>query len=249
MFDVALSWAKRNADRFNRIAVLKNRANYKLDFAAIRGSMRQMLPTSMQLDADNHLLPECCKKLLAAIKESGAAFVYPTIQQFGASTRQISNRPYRPQRFTAGNYVDAMAMVSKEAWAMVGGYHHVRHGWEDYDLWARLAEIGLAGEWLPEVLAEYRVHATSMMKSQTLVDTNYRELHRDFSSRHPWVALVDVGNATLSDQRRPASHHPRRSDAARHLLPILRCPVTGQKMAYDEARTGLVSQDGWRAGP
>jgi glycosyltransferase involved in cell wall biosynthesis len=241
---VALSWAKRNADRFNRIAVLKNRDNYKLGLCRNSGFDAADAPYIMQLDADNHLLPECCEKLLAAIEESGAAFVYPTIQQFGASTRQISNTPYRPQRFAAGNYVDAMAMVSKEAWAMVGGYHHVRHGWEDYDLWARLAEIGLAGEWLPEVLAEYRVHATSMMKSQTLVDTNYRELHRDFSSRHPWVALVDV-----ETRRYPINGDPRLTtpgDRTRldDLLPILRCPVTGRKLAYDEARTGLVSLDG-----
>ena len=47
--------------------------------------------------------------------------------------------PYDPQRFVAGNYIDAMALVSKEAWAMVGGYDHVRYGWEDYDFWSRMA--------------------------------------------------------------------------------------------------------------
>jgi len=182
--------------------------------------------------------------LLGAIKESGAAFVYPTIQHFGSSTRQISNVPYRPQRFTAGNYVDAMAIVSKEAWAMVGGYNHVRFGWEDYDFWARMAELGLAGEWLPEVLAEYRVHQTSMMKTQTIVDTNYRELHRDFASRHPWVALVDV-----ETRRYPINGDPRLTAPADRtrlddLLPILRCPVTRQKLSYDETRTALVSHDG-----
>lgn len=242
--EVALRWAKSNADRFNRIAVLKNRANYKLGLCRNSGFDAADTPYVMLLDADNRLLPECCEKLLAAIKASGTAFVYPTIQHFGASTRQISNTPYRPQRFTAGNYVDAMAMVSKEAWAMVGGCHHVRHGWEDYDLWARMAEIGLAGEWLPEVLAEYRVHQTSMMKTQTIVDTNYRELHRDFASRHPWVALVDVETRRYpinGDARLTASEDRTRLD---ELLPILRCPLTGQKLAYDEARTGLVSYDG-----
>lgn len=31
-----------------------------------------------------------------------------------------------------------------------------------------------------------------MMKSQTVVDNNYRSLNRDFKRRHPWVALVDT---------------------------------------------------------
>lgn len=241
---VASRWAKRNANRFNRIVVLKNRANYKLGLCRNSGFDAADAPYVMLLDADNRLLPECCEKLLAAIKDSGAAFVYPTIQHFGASTMQISNTPYRPQRFAAGNYVDAMALVSKEAWAMVGGVHHVRHGWEDYDFWARMAELGLGGEWLQETLAEYRVHETSMMKTQTIVDTNYRKLHRDFASRHPWVALVDV-----ETRRYPIDGNPRLTapaDRARldDLLPILRCPVTGQKLAYDAGRTALVSYDG-----
>jgi len=241
---VALRWAKQNANRFNRIVVLKNRANYKLGLCRNSGFDAADAPYVMLLDADNRLLPECCEKLLAAIKDSGAAFVYPTIQHFGASTMQISNTPYRPQRFAAGNYVDAMALVSKEAWAMVGGVHHVRHGWEDYDFWARMAELGLGGEWLEETLAEYRVHETSMMKTQTIVDTNYRKLHRDFASRHPWVALVDV-----ETRRYPINGNPRLTapaDRARldDLLPILRCPVTGQKLAYDAGRTALVSYDG-----
>ena len=56
-------------------------------------------------------------------------------------------------------------MVSKEAWAMVGGYHHVRHGWEDYDFWARLAEIGLAVNGCPKYWRNIAYTQTSMMKT------------------------------------------------------------------------------------
>ena len=74
---------------------------------------------------------------------------------------------------------------------MVGGYDHVRYGWEDYDFWSRMAEIGLAGEWLDIVLADYRVHPQSMMKTQTVVPQNYRDLILNYSARHPWTSLVD----------------------------------------------------------
>ena len=60
--------------------------------------------------------------LLASIKESGAAYAYPTIQHFGDSTARLSCAPYDPQRFVFGNYIDAMALLSREAWAIVGGF-------------------------------------------------------------------------------------------------------------------------------
>ena len=242
--EVALGWARRNADRFNRIVVLRNDANYGLGLCRNSGFDAADTPYVLPLDADNRLRPECCEKLLAAIKQNGGAYVYPTIQHFGASTAQMCNAPYSAQRFAAGNYVDAMALVAKEAWAMIGGYAHVRYGWEDYDFWVRLAEIGLSGEWYSEALAEYRVHATSMMTNQTMVDDNYRSLNIDFKRRHPWVSLVHTEMRRIpmrADSRVTAPAAMTRLDV---LLPIMRCPQSGKKLAYDDSRTALISHNG-----
>ena len=127
---------------------------------------------------------------------------------------------------------------------MVGGYDHVCYGWEDYDFWVRIAELGLAGEWCPRVLAEYRVHQASMLKTQTTVDRNYRALNLDFARRHPWVALIDT-----ETRRYPRLSEPKMTaDSARtrldELLPILRCPISGHKLGYDETRSALISHDG-----
>ena len=242
--EVALRWAKRNAGRFNRITLLKNRANYKLGLCRNSGFDAADAPYIMLLDADNRLLPGCCETLLAGIKQSGAAYVYGTIQQFGARDIQFSNVPYKPQRFVSGNFVDAMALVSKEAWAMVGGIDHVRHGWEDYDFWVRIAEHGLAGEWVPELVAEYRVHETSMMTRETMVGGNYRELNLDFARRHPWTALIDTEIRRYPRSGNPQLTAPRERTRLDDLLPILRCPVSGHKLAYDESREALISYDG-----
>lgn len=242
--EVALAWAKRNAERFNRIVVLKNRANYKLGLCRNSGFDAADAPYLMLLDADNRLLPECCEKLLAGISQSGAAYVYGTIQQFGARDIQFSNVPYKPQRFVSGNFVDAMAMVSKEAWAMVGGIDHVRHGWEDYDFWVRIAEYGLSGEWVPDLIAEYRVHETSMMTRETMVGDNYRDLNLDFARRHPWTALIDTEIRRYPRSGDPRLTAPGERSRLDDLLPILQCPVSGQKLAYDERREALISYDG-----
>ena len=242
--DVASEWASRNAERFNRIVVLKNQANYGLGFCRNSGFDAADTPYVLPLDADNRLLPKCCEVLLETIRLQPAAYVYPTIQHFGASTRLIGNVPYDPQRFVAGNYVDAMALVAKEAWAIVGGYDHVRHGWEDYDFWCRLAEAGQLGYWKNEPLAEYRVHPDSMMTIQTTVPENYKNLHRNFSQRHPWVSLVDVERF----RDIPPTTVQVRSKTERSrldmLLPLLRCPRTGQKLARDASGNELLSVDG-----
>ncbi len=241
---VAHDWAKRHAGRFNRIVVLKNQANIGLGFCRNSGFSAADTDFVLPLDADNRLLPECCETLLAAAEASSAAYVYPTIRHFGASTKLISNVPYDAQRFVNGNFVDALALVSKEAWALVGGYDHVRHGWEDYDMWARLAETGLAGEWCDTILAEYRVHPGSMMTMQTKVTENYRRLHRDFERRHPWVWLQDRHSerTTLDpDRNLPDAGKRTRLD---DLLAILRCPATGLKLIPYAERTQLISVDG-----
>ena len=246
---VAKAWAEKNAARFNRILVLRNRTNYGLGFCRNSGFDAADTPYVLPLDADNELLPDCCEKLLMTIRRTHAAYVYPSIQHFGASSALIGNAPYDPQRFVAGNYIDAMALVSKEAWAMIGGYDHVRHGWEDYDFWCRLAELGLRGEWHPEVLARYRVHQSSMMKLQTTVPDNYRRLLENFKHRHAWVSLVDQHTARRMPKAQPHLTGPTACSRIDTLVPILRCPQTKQKLAFNETRTALVSVDGLRSWP
>lgn len=241
--EVAVDWARGNAARFNRVVVLRNYSNYGLGFC--RNSAFDAADTSyvLPLDADNRLRPSCCETLLDCIREESVAYVYPTIQHFGASTSLIGAAPYSPQRFVAGNYVDAMALVAKEAWAVVGGYDHIRHGWEDYDFWCRIAEAGLGGHWKDEPLAEYRVHSNSMMTIQTVVPDNYRRLHRTFKSRHPWVSLVDEELF-----RDPPPISPLLTDESVRtrldlLLQLLRAP-DGQKLTKDTTGDWLVSVDG-----
>jgi len=240
---VALAWAKANAARFNRILVLKNQANYGLGFCRNSAFDAAETPFVLPLDADNKLRAECCEVLLEEIVASGAAYVYPTIQQFGASTDRIGCAPYEPQRFVFGNYIDAMALVAKEAWAVVGGYMHVRHGWEDYDFWCRLAEVGLVGRWCDQALAEYRVHSNSMLNSHTVLPENYKRLHQNFRQRHPWVSLVHeerFRKQPQADARVGAKGEWTRLD---RLLQILQAP-DGQRLVKEESGEFLLAVDG-----
>ena len=204
---VALEWAQHNAERFNRLLVLRNRDNTGLGPSRNVGFDAADTSFVFPLDADNQLLPECCECLLAALRGTDVAFAYPTIQKFGDELVLMSNMPYEPVRFVAGNFIDAMALVSKEAWASVGGYENVRFGWEDYDFWCRLAEHGLRGTWVGQTLAKYRVHASSMLRATTERPENKQLLLQDMNRRHPWLALVDRGAPQVSWSDR-SNHKP-----------------------------------------
>jgi glycosyltransferase involved in cell wall biosynthesis len=186
---VAREWAERNHARFNRILVLRNRANAGLARTRNTGFDAAETPFVLPLDADNRLLPTCCARTLDAARAAHAAFAYPGIQYFGGMNDVIGTAPFMPMKLAGGNYIDAMALVAKPAWAAVGGYAHIEHGWEDYDFWCRFAERGLLGVRVPEVLAEYRVHEASMLRTATDVVDNKPKVIAALQSRHAWLSI------------------------------------------------------------
>ena len=185
-----LGWVQANAHRFNRVSVLRHRANAGLGFARNSGFAAAETPFVLPLDADNRLRPAACETLLGHLRAGEAAFAYPAIQQFGDKTEVFGRDPYSVLRLQLGNYIDAMAMVRKTAWAAAGGYDHVQHGWEDFDFWCRLAERGQYGCAVPDILADYRVHNKSMLHTATEIQGNRADLVRDMQARHPWLDLA-----------------------------------------------------------
>jgi glycosyltransferase involved in cell wall biosynthesis len=185
---VAQAWIETNQGRFGRAVLLQNETNSGLALTRNVGFAEADTAFVLPLDADNRLRPDCAARLIAAAREHCAAFAYPRLQQFGDADA-APGVPYEPARLAIANYIDAMALVRRSDWAAVGGYNHVQYGWEDYDLWCRFAETGRFGEFVDEPLAEYRVHGSSMLRSDTDVVRNKLRLIRDFERRHPWVRI------------------------------------------------------------
>jgi glycosyltransferase involved in cell wall biosynthesis len=184
---MVLDWARGHAHSFNRIVVMRHEQNAGLGFARNSGFAAADTEFVLPLDADNRLRPAACATLLARIEETGAAFAYPAIQEFGTRGEVFGTDPYSVLRLQCGNYIDAMALVRKSAWALAGGYDHVQYGWEDYDFWCRLAEFGAFGVHVPETLADYRVHRNSMLHTTTEVRDHKNDLVADLTRRHPWL--------------------------------------------------------------
>jgi glycosyltransferase involved in cell wall biosynthesis/SAM-dependent methyltransferase len=193
--EVALTWAKEQArtERFNRIVVMRNHVNCGLARTRNAGFDAAETDFVVPLDADNRLLPKFCARTLETLRSSCAAFAYTKIQCFGDHDHLIGMDAFSQMRFAQSNYVDAMALVAKWAWAAVGGYTHIQHGWEDYDFWCCCVERGIWGVHVPEVLAEYRFHSTSMLRTITDVQDNKREVVQHLEARHRWLSIADRG--------------------------------------------------------
>ncbi len=187
-----LDWAERHRLRFNRLRIVRTIRNAGLGGARNLVFSEAETPWIMVLDSDNRLRPEACAALLRALEgEPLAAFAYPMIRQFGARDALTGTEPFEPARLGSGNYIDAMAMVAKWAWAAAGGYYVRRDamGWEDFSLWCRLVELGQYGLAVPAELADYRVHAGSMVNAITEQDANKRAMVEFVETRHPWLRL------------------------------------------------------------
>lgn len=63
-----------------------------------------------------------------------------------------------------------MAMFNKDILINIGGYstdliEYGWFGWDDYDVWLKLAQANYSCKFIPKVLSAYRVHSNSMINT------------------------------------------------------------------------------------
>ncbi len=181
----AVEFLRRHPDRFSMVRVIRQRRNQGLSMSRNSGIAWSSEPFLFMLDADNRLRPPALSRLLDALRCSGAAFAYSQLRMFGDADGVGVADIWDPSRLRIGNYIDAMALLRRDALLAVKGYAVLAddHGWEDYDLWCSFAERGLRGVFLPEVLCDYRVHSASMLRSRT--NQHYEALMAEMALRHP----------------------------------------------------------------
>ncbi len=182
------AWMDTHAARFERALLLSNVRNYGLATSRNTGFHVARNDFVFVLDADNELYPRAVARLLTACELAGAEAAYSQLEMFGEETGTGVAYTWSRERFARRNYVDAMALVRKSAWAALGGYAHFEvAGWEDYDLWCRFVEQGYSAVFVPQILCRYRVHGPSMLRSETNV--NYGDVVSEMLVRHPWLRL------------------------------------------------------------
>jgi glycosyltransferase involved in cell wall biosynthesis len=160
-------------------------------------------PYVFMLDADNWIAPNCLSVLYDRIKVGDCASTYGKINIFNNQTQQylcvFSDREWSIDDLIQDPYIDAMAMFDKKILLDIGGYttELVEYGWfgfEDYDLWLKLAQKGYTCQLVPEVLSSYRVHSASMINTTNKFRVN---LSRYFNDRFSDLAQVNTTSEKL----------------------------------------------------
>ena len=187
---VVIDWLEKNETAFRDVLLIRNKSNQGLPYARNTAFAHARTDFVFVLDADNLLYPRCLERLLAAMNHCDASFAYCLLEKFGEETGIGNTKPWNPVALQQGNFIDAMVLHRKDAWEEAGGYatDMPAMGWEDFDLWFRIARVGGWGVQIPEILARYRVRRSSML--HTITNPNADKLWAYLRAKHPESFII-----------------------------------------------------------
>ncbi|GBE13212.1 chondroitin synthase [bacterium BMS3Abin13] len=125
---------------------------------------RYILP----LDADDRIGPAYLERAVRLLDERAElGIVYCRAQLFGAVDTEWRLPQFSLEEMLLDNVIFCSALFRRQDWQRVGGYDQdLKYGWEDYDFWLSLLELGRRVYRIPEILFYYRVSADSMVRAR-----------------------------------------------------------------------------------
>ena len=187
---VVATWLGKNEAAFRDVLLIRHRSNRGLPYARNTAFAHARTDFVFVLDSDNLLYPRCLESLLGGLRHCDASFAYCLLEKFGEETGIGNTRPWNSIALQHGNFIDAMVLHRKEVWEEAGGYATDMPvmGWEDFDLWFRIAEMGGWGVQIPEILARYRVKRSSMLHAVT--NPSADKLWTYLRAKHPEFFVI-----------------------------------------------------------
>ncbi|HEX4668250.1 MAG TPA: glycosyltransferase [Chthoniobacterales bacterium] len=133
------------------------------------------------MDADNLIFPRALEELYAAIIRTSSAAAFSILARFRGppDNRQglLSYFDWDPRMLVEHPYIDAMALFDRRQLSALGGYDNDLYkvgwfGWEDYELWLRIAAAHLNATLVPNILCLYRHHESAMSNTTNLFEVD-----------------------------------------------------------------------------
>jgi glycosyltransferase involved in cell wall biosynthesis len=210
------------------VRIVNKRLNTGLADARNMGLQLARAPYAFILDADNLVFPRALQQLHAAIVKDNSAAVYSMLCRFqGAHNNRrglLSYFDWDPQMLVEHPYIDAMALFDREKLIEIGGYDTELYkfgwfGWEDYELWLRIARAKLRVSFLPNILCLYRHHERSMSNTTNLFDRElvehllekYRSLVETYP---PKKRILGVNRSCFEEASKTSSQKRREADVS-----------------------------------
>lgn len=154
---------------------------------------RYILP----LDADDRIAPTLLQEAVAVLDHRPeVGIVYCQAEFFGALCGAWDLPPFSLREMLLHNLIFASAMFRKADWQEVGGYKpSMKYGWEDWEFWLSLLELGRQVYRIPQPLFFYRRRPDSMIATMARRphDQEYafgevvRNHRRLYAAHAPWL--------------------------------------------------------------
>jgi glycosyltransferase involved in cell wall biosynthesis len=202
------------------VRIVDKQLNTGLPDARNLGLQLARAPYAFILDADNMVFPRALEQLHRTIVKDDSAAAYSMLCRFrGAhNVREglLSYFEWDPQMLVENPYIDAMALFDREQLIKIGGYDTELYklgwfGWEDYDLWLRIAEAKLHVSFLPNVLCLYRHHERAMSITTNLFErelvAHLIEKYRPLIETYPPKRRILGVNRSVFEQTTKTSSH------------------------------------------
>lgn len=190
-----LRWIDNNARHFVGYRIVAHLERMGLAYTRNTAFSLSTAARVFVMDAANTLYPRAVERCMQAMDASGSAGAYTQLEYFGERSGLGNATFWDRELFKPRNYLDATALVAREAWKKVGGYTQLcADGAEDYDFWCKFVESGLNCTFVPEILCRYRVQATPVPHPEAA--TNTAALVLELSVRHPWLDLTHFRQPT-----------------------------------------------------
>lgn len=146
----------------------------------------------LPLDADDMIAPRFLELAVGVLDhDPSVGVVYGNVEFFGEAAGEWLLPDYSPVRILVDNMIVASAVFRRADWQLVGGYRqYMRHGWEDWDFWLSLVELGREIVKLPNVVFYYRIRKDSMTRTLSL--TRKIWLFTQLVSYHSSLYLTNI---------------------------------------------------------
>ena len=117
------------------------------------------------LDSDDKISPITLEKAVDVLnKNPKVGIVSGKTKLFGAKSGIFDCTPYKFPDILTGNCLVCSCMFRRSDWEKVGGYNpNMKYGWEDYDFWLSLIELGVEVYQVDDVFLYYRQNSFSMI--------------------------------------------------------------------------------------
>ena len=156
-------------------------------------------PYVFPLDSDDLLVAGALARLADVLDSSTAAFAYGDYVMFGDQSGYHRAPPtFDRWSLTYRNELPVSALIRRSALREAGGWH-LRHGYEDWDLWLRFAGLGYEAAYVSGgPIYRRRLHGSRMLSG---CRRRHGELYACLSVRH---AELFARRAQLARESRPS---------------------------------------------